>query len=210
MPRIIFTYATPFDQYQRTIFAEKNLGYYPTVEEIAKKIHEWETIWESLNKNGKIFSLFQTLTDIHTTRDFELYIFGRGMNAMSAPFMMPVMSRNGDMFTKDRFIETVTHELAHRVVSDPRNNPGISAYWAFVDQQYASEKQSTKKHILVYALLEKILPELVGAEKYLDFLSPKKPEYQRSLAITRERGADEVIKEFLTHVITTYPQPQGD
>ncbi len=201
IPKIHLKYAYPLDINRRQLFADKNFGSYPSVEEVKNKVKEWREIWEKLNKDDKIFKSLIEITGVNLPRDLEMYIFGAGLNAMSNPLIMPIVGRNGKIFTNDEFIETAVHEVIHRFVGDSENNAGIKNYWEAIRKEYEKESILTQNHTIIYAILEIVLTELFGKERLKDFIHPKHPDYQHAIAIVSENGAQNLVKQFRDYLI---------
>jgi len=208
IPKLHLKYADPLDRERRKLFADKNLGDYPSVEEVKNTVSEWKKIWSEVNNDDRVFKLLIKTIGVSLPRDLEMYIFGAGLSAMSNPLIMPIVGRRGKRFTDNKFIEIVIHEVIHRFIGDPENNTNIKNYWKMVREEYKHETILTQNHILLYAVLEVVLSELFGKEKLKDFINsdnPKHPEYQRAVAIVAKKGAENLIKQFRNIVIKTDP-----
>ena len=94
IPKVKFIYAYPFDVGRRNLYSERNLGYYPSIEEIRKKISDWEKLWDETNKDNKIVLKLVELTKRTPERSLECFVFGGGINPMSTPFLMPIMNKD--------------------------------------------------------------------------------------------------------------------
>ena len=55
IPKLHFKYAYPLDREGRQLFADKNLGTYPSIEEVENKVKECRRIWDDLNREDKVF-----------------------------------------------------------------------------------------------------------------------------------------------------------
>lgn len=196
IPKLHLKYAYPLDRERRQLFADKNFGDYPSVEEVKNKVSQWKNIWNDINKDDKVFMLLIKTISVNLQRDLEMHIFGAGLNAMSNPLIMPIVDRGGKKFADNEFIETAIHEVIHRFVGDLENNTNIEKYWETIRKEYKKESVLTQNHIMIYAVLEIVLFELFGKERLKDFINPKHPEYQRAVAIVTEKGAGNLVKQF--------------
>ena len=113
--------------------------------------------------------------------------------------MMPI-SRDGNEFSNNEFVETVIHEVIHRYVGDTENNPGIEAYWETVRVQFKDEDVITQNHIIVYATLHTAIERLFGTGRTAD-IKPEKTGYRRAADIVVEKGAQTFIKQFRDHLV---------
>ncbi|MCL5733798.1 MAG: hypothetical protein M1334_04070 [Patescibacteria group bacterium] len=205
IPKLHLIYSYPLDRERRELFARKNLGGYPSIEEVKNTISEWRKIWSEINNNDKVFKLLIKTIGVNIPRDLEMYIFGAGLDAMSKPLIMPIVGIDGKKFSDNEFIETAIHEVIHRFVGDVENNANIRKYWQTIREEYKDEAILTKHHIIVYAVLEIVLSELFGKQKLKDFINPKPLEYQRAVAIVDEKGAEILVKQFRDIVIKINP-----
>lgn len=196
IPKLHFKYAYPLDRNRRQLFEEKNSGPYPSIEDVKAKIGEWRKVWDDLNADDRIFKLLIEITGVNLPRDLELCIYGAGLGAMSYPLIMPIARKNGEVIADDKFIRTAIHEIIHRLVADPENNAGVKEYWRAIKQEYAVESILTQNHIIVYAVLGKVLGEVFGKEKANGLMHSKTPDYERAIAIVAEKGAENLIEQF--------------
>ena len=189
IPKVKFIYAYPFDVGRRNLYSERNLGHYPSIEEVRKKMSDWQNLWDETNKNDKIILKLVELTKRTPERSLECFVFGGGINPMSTPFLMPIMSK-GKERSDEKFIDTMIHEIAHIFVS------GASKYFDMVREKYSKELVLTQNHIIIYALLEKIYLD-VFISKPMDFGSNDLPEkYDKAVQIVMEQGYQNLIDEY--------------
>lgn len=188
-PKVKFIYAYPFDVGRRNIYSERNLGYYPSIEEIKEKMLQWEELWNKTNENDKIILKLIELTKRTPERSLECFIFGGGINPMSTPFLMPIMSKD-KVRSDEKFIDTMIHEILHIFVS------GASKYFEMIRNKYSKEVVLTHNHIIIYAFLEKIYLDMFNS-KPVDFDAIGLPDgYSRAIEIVKEQGYENLIKEY--------------
>lgn len=189
IPKVKFIYAYPFDVGRRNLYSERNLGYYPSIEEIKEKISHWEKLWNENNENDKLILKLAELTKRTPERSLECFVFGGGINAMSTPFLMPIMSKNKER-SDEQFIDTMIHEIAHIFVS------GASKYFDMMREKYNKELVLTQNHIIIYVLLEKIYLDIFNS-KPMDFTSTDLPEgYDKAIKIVKEQGYQSLLDEY--------------
>ena len=188
-PKVKFIYAYPLDVNRRKLYSDKDLGYYPSIEEIKEKISHWEALWNKTNENDKIILKLTELTKKTPERSLECFVFGGGINPMSTPFLMPVLNKD-KIKSDEKFIDTMIHEILHIFVS------GADKYFDMVRNKYSNELVLTQNHIIIYALLEKIYLDMFNS-KPLDFDVNDLPEgYDRAVKIVKEKGFENLIKEY--------------
>lgn len=193
-PKISFIYAYPLDAGRRRLYKEKGLDGYPTIEEIKDVLKGWENTWNKVNAEDKVMSALIKITKRVPSRALECFVFGGGLNPMSTPFLIPVMSREG-IRSDEKFIETVIHELLHIFVT-----ADTSAYWTMVREKYSDEDILTQNHIIIYAMLQKLYKELFD-KLPADFSKDDLPVgYIRAIKIVKERGHEDILEEYYTFV----------
>ena len=189
IPKVKFIYAYPFDVGRRNLYSERNLGYYPSIEEIRKKITHWEKLWNETNENDKIILKLIELTKRTPERSLECFVFGGGINPMSTPFLMPIMGKDKER-SDEEFLDTMIHEVTHIFVS------GVGKYFDMLRDKYSKELVLTQNHIIIYALLEKIYLDIFNSKPF-DFDSNDLPEgYDKAVKIVKEQGHQNLIEEY--------------
>ena len=189
IPKVKFIYAYPFDNGRRNLYSERNLGYYPSIEEIKEKMSQWKKLWDETNENDKIVLKLVELTKRTPERSLECFVFGGGINPMSTPFLMPIMSKD-KLRSDEKFIDTMIHEILHIFVS------GASKYFDMIRSKYSKEVVLTHNHIIIYAFLEKIYLDMFNS-KPLDFDVIDLPVgYSRAIEIVKEQGYETLIGEY--------------
>jgi hypothetical protein len=189
-PKVKFIYAYPLDVNRRRLYSEKELGYYPSIEEIKEKINHWEELWNKTNENDKVILKLTELAKRIPERSLECFVFGGGINPISTPFLMPVMGYKQKDRSDEKFIETFIHELAHIFVS------GVTKYFEMIREKYNMEPVLVQNHIIIYAMLEKIYLDLFDS-KPGDFESKDLPQdYERAVEIVKEGSYENFINEY--------------
>ncbi|HYF13231.1 MAG TPA: hypothetical protein VD928_02970 [Candidatus Paceibacterota bacterium] len=200
IPKLHFYYAYPFDEGRRRLFAERNLGAYPSAEEVEGKVGEYRNLWEKINADDRVMKSLIAHASVTLPRDLEVWIFGTGMNAMSSPFLIPAFRKTGEPYSEDKLIEIFIHEIAHRLVGNQNNNAGIHEYWGAIRQEYKNESHITQNHVLVYALVIAVITDVFGDEKVPDMVNPGSPDYIRAVEIVKEKGARALIEQFRSYL----------
>ncbi len=185
-----FIYAFPLDSVQRATFEKQGLAY-PSRAEIKEVMTTWRMWWSKVEEKHAILSYLESLTRRSLTRHLECFVYGAGLNAMSTPFLMPVLNGKGNVRTEQMFVETIIHELLHMYLVTDND-----VYWKYVREYYQSETIVCQNHILLYAMLHKIYNDVFEGEP-IDFSRDNLPDgYRRAIEIVRERGCDSLIEEY--------------
>jgi len=190
MPQLTFIYAYPLDMTRRRLFATKDFGEYPSIDEVKKTMSHWEDIWEEINKDNAIIKALMDITKRTPVQNLECFVFGGGINPMSTPLLIPIMGRGNVARTNEGFKQALIHELLHIFVST--DNEG---YQTFVNEKYSDEDISTQNHIIIYAMLYQLY-ELLFKQVPPDFSAEKPPSYMRAIEIVKNTGAKEIIEEY--------------
>ena len=189
IPHVRFIYAYPLDNNRRRLYSEKGLGYYPSIDQVREKIGKWEVLWNTVNADNRVILKLLELGKRTPERSLECYIFGAGLNPMSAPLMVPVMRKDVE-YSDEEFIEILIHEIAHVFVG------GHRPYFKMIVQKYPTETTLVHNHIIIYALLEKIYSEMFKS-KLGDFGRTDLPsDYARAIEIVKEKGHENLLREY--------------
>jgi uncharacterized protein Veg len=190
LPKISFIYAYPLDVNRRNLFNEKGLDNYPSIEEVKETLGDWSKIWDKINHEDRVISALEKTTKRVPARSLECFVFGGGLNPMSTPFLIPVMSRNGKRQSED-FIQTFIHELIHIFITE-----NTSEYWVMVREKYNNEDILTQNHIIVYAILQELYETLF--EKLPPDFSRNDlpPGYMKAIELVKEKGYKNIIDEY--------------
>lgn len=93
-------------------------------------------------------------------------------------------------------IDTLTHELIHRILSDPENWKRIKYNWMKLMKKYKDEPQKTKTHVIVHSIHAAILEKLFGENRLInEKKAVRDPKYIRSWEIVDLDGYENIIKE---------------
>lgn len=97
-------------------------------------------------------------------------------------------------------VHTLTHELIHRILSEPENWKRIKGNWAKCMKKYSKYPLTTRGHIVVHAIHAAIIKNLFG-EKVLEKEKNvvRDPEYIRSWKIVDTDGYESIIKQIFFH-----------
>lgn len=188
-------YAYPLDRDRRALAEAKNQAY-PSIEEVKAIAQHWRELWDEVNERERITLYLSSLTQTTLPYPIEAFIIGGLMNAMSTPLLLPVQGRDQRIRTDESFLDMLVHELTHRYASRFLGYPGIEAYYATLREKFPHESQKTTDHLITYALLEKIVPDLLGSSVWQHTQIHYSNDYQRAMELVRTLGADACIQEF--------------
>ena len=163
----------------------------PTEIEVKERVKKYKEEWAKYEKKilegvcemlGLNFN--QNIIDVHI------------VSGNDRQFSNPVVIKSG--FEPDEFIESLSHELIHRLFSD--NVQNVVAGKIFLEM-FPDKNELARNHIITYATLKFI---------YLDILKDKERlakniersskssflEYSRAWEIVEEKGYGELINDF--------------
>ena len=103
-----------------------------------------------------------------------------------------------DPLTLNRWsdIHTITHELIHRILSEPENWKKVQKNWSRIMKRYKHESDKTKGHVVVHAIHGIILEKYFGGtalEKEKKAI--RDPNYVRSWNIAGRDGYQYIVGE---------------
>ena len=199
-------YASPLDTERRALFIDKGEEY-PTRETVVEFAINVEDLWKKVNHNDQIIKAMIDTLQVNPGYDFEFYIFGGGLNYMSAPLLLPLYAPNWVKYPEEVLLETIIHELTHRFVSSARDEADVYStkkYWDFIRTNYNNESIVTQNHLIIYAVLEKIIPQFFTEEQIVGikyFRDMEDIGYKRACTLVQKKGADLFINEFRDKII---------
>lgn len=194
IPKVKFEYSWPYDAFWKDYakkYPNKMVGNKSSYKEIRKYIKKIEKIWEKEGK--KILKEISNTTGLKwKNKKITCYIVGDCV-PFSDPLTMPIIST-----TKypNWFIDTLTHELIHRLIARD-NNFNEHELIDKVYKKYRKENINTRNHILIHAIHKEIYLKLFGKERLernirvMQFLQP----YRRSWQIVEKEGHENIIEK---------------
>jgi hypothetical protein len=103
---------------------------------------------------------------------------------------------------QNHFIDTLVHELIHRLLTDQDNFGRIKAAYRYIDRKYKGEARETRLHIPIHAIHAHIYMKffdearLKAEIEHISFL----PDYRRSWEIVQAKGYKNIIRDFRTRI----------
>lgn len=105
-------------------------------------------------------------------------------------------------YTEDTFVNTLTHELIHRLLTDNTAMPfGYNSIPDWERLFGENHTQSTLVHIPVHAVMKKLYLEEVGRPDLFELdmrVTENNPPYADAWKYVNENGYSEIIAKFLT------------
>lgn len=163
----------------------------PTEAEVKDRVKKYKEVWAKYGNKilegicealGLNFS--QNIIDVHI------------VSGNDRQFSNPVVIKSG--FKANEFIESLTHELIHRLFSD--NIQNIVASKIFLEM-FPGENELVRNHIITHATLKFIyLDVLKDKEKLEENIERSSkssfPEYSKAWETVEEKGYINLIKDF--------------
>jgi len=201
IPKIHILYAMPLNRSRETVF-KRNNWWYPSVEETKQGFNLVKNLWEKSNIDNRIVLKLIEVLGIAPSYDLEFYVLGKGITAGSVPLLLPLYKEE-KLWSDEWFIDTIIHELIHRFCASPREEHyETKEYWKYLRETYKELSIITQNHLIVYAVLKKVLPVVFTEEQIKDIRSYEiTPEYKQAIDLVEEKGADFFIQEFKDKVI---------
>lgn len=161
----------------------------PQKEEVLGRVENYKKEW--VKHEQEILRGLCNITDLEFNRDvIDIYI----VSVNPRQFSNPVIIKSG--FPPDEFVDTLTHELIHRLLVLNKIKKEI-----MVNDKYLSESDTVKNHVIVHALLKYIYLDILKDKKRLEknILRSKNHgtnEYARAWEIVKQEGYKNLIEEF--------------
>ncbi|MEK9182300.1 MAG: hypothetical protein AAB781_01775 [Patescibacteria group bacterium] len=177
----------------------------PTETEVKERVKKYKEEWTKYEK--KILEGICEVLNLNFSQNIiDVHI----VSGNDRQFSNPIVIKSG--FELDEFIESITHELIHRLFSD--NIQNVVAGKIFLEM-FPNENELIRNHIITHSVLKFIYLDLLKDKEKLEINIEKSskssfPEYKRAWEIVEEMGYKELIAEFKNHYhrskekITTY------
>lgn len=93
-------------------------------------------------------------------------------------------------------IHVLTHELIHRILSEPENQEKINSNWEALMNSFPNETPKCKTHIVVHAIHHEVMKKYFNDEVInKEMEAVKLEDYVRSWEIIRKEGADKIVQK---------------
>jgi hypothetical protein len=162
----------------------------PTQKEIDERIKGYQNEWEKYE--DKILNNLFLITGLNfKEQTIDVHIVSGSPRQISNPLII----KSG--FSPFEFVNILTHELIHRLFGFNKINYKDD----YLNTKYHNETITTKKHIIIFAILKyiflDILNEPIRLEKAMeDSKKHDTKEYTRAWEITEEIGYKKIIEDF--------------
>lgn len=170
--------------YDRQIHECKGKRWKDVSKKAARYISNLKKDWNKIER--KAFNAISSVSGLDWKKScIDCYIVQIGK-----PFSMPLtISMKA---TPKEHIETLIHELIHNILVQNLNKVRIKSY-----RKYGKLNERTRIHVLVHAILKKVLLELYGEKQTKKFIKKydKWPDYKKAWEIVEQEGSEKIIRE---------------
>lgn len=162
----------------------------PTKEEVLEKVKEFNEVWNK-NSNKILKAICKSLNLYFPQNIIDVYIVSGIPRCFSDPIV--IKSR----FTPEEFIDTLCHELIHKLLGQNKKNVKKKIVQGFAPE----ESETTKNHVLIYAVLKHIYLDILKEPSRLDGNIKTSSEhfnddYTKAWKIVDETGYNKILSEF--------------
>ncbi|MEX0933487.1 MAG: hypothetical protein WDZ74_01905 [Candidatus Paceibacterota bacterium] len=185
-PEIIIQYASLIDPvatyYVKNHPLTKKFGWHdwtpPDKKEIEQRVESYKEEWK---KHTIVRDISKTLNLSFRRNAIDVYVVSGALRATSRPIIISSTEK------PKQFVVTLAHELIHQILAN--NNMPIIAFGE-------NESNRTNSHIIVNAVLKKVLHEELWSIACSAKSKFSSKEYARARELSEKIGADEVIKKY--------------
>lgn len=149
MTKLIFRRSWLYDQ----ALARKKGYKMPSDKILDVHVHKLEKAWAKYGE--KILTEIMRVTRLSWYEKEIVCYITTGVIPYSDPLTLNLQSD----------VDTLTHELIHRIVSEPENWKRIKGNWMMLMKKYKDETQKAKTHIIINAIHTAILKKLFGEKR---------------------------------------------
>lgn len=193
MPKIFFRYSSIYNQHFREFiklkYPQDEISF-PTDEKIINYIEEIGNTWGKIEQS--VLSEMSQVTGLGWSKTFiTCYVVGD-----CVPFSEPLTLKIFD--NKDRFIDTLIHELIHQLFAQHGNGKKMELVFKKINEAYKNETKKTKLHVLVHAVQTHLYKKLFNEERLKKDIeiSNKFEDYKRAWDIVNTDGYENILKLF--------------
>jgi len=180
IPEVIFRRSWLYDQ----ALARKRSFKMPSDDVLKSQVKKLEEVWEK--DGGKILKEIAKVTKSPWHEKEIVCYVTSGVIPYSDPLTLNLSSG----------VDTLTHELIHRILSEPENKKRLQGNWRKLMAKYEKEPPKTKTHIVVHAIHAAILLGLYGEKRLKKTKAAiQEPRYIRSWEIVDRDGYGYILKE---------------
>lgn len=181
-----------YEEIPESIIKEKGYSI-QTKEEVVEKIPLYEAEWKKYE--SKVLQAMSDILELEFYKTvLDVYVVGAYKAAFSTPLVMSAKYR------PDMFIDVLTHELIHVLLTDNDKNIKVREIWNKMFPEAINI--TSRNHILVHAVHKEIYLKYLEAPERLERdlkKCEKRPGYADAWKIVNERGHMNIIEEFKTH-----------
>ena len=159
-----------------------------TKEEVLEKIENYKKEW-SKNENIILEGMQEILELRFSHNIIDVYVVTVSRGSFSDPVVIP------SKFSPEQFVDILTHELIHRLMSANANNILIGK---ILMNTFPDESKLTRIHILLHAVHKHIYLNVLQSESRLNAnieRHEKFPAYKKSWEIVEKYGYQELIEK---------------
>jgi hypothetical protein len=194
VPHIHFAYSRVYEE----ILEQKNLSRRERVSRYLKArayIAKLEKLWRPIE--GKVFSLMSDTAGIAWQEDHVICYAVHDTVPFADPLTVPMKGR-----TPDYFIDTMVHELLHRLLGSP-DQSHIKHAWEWAFGRWRKESFTTQVHIPLYAIHALIYLKLFGEDRLRRDMKKisKVYNYRRAWDIVLDEGPELLVAEWKRRVM---------
>lgn len=181
LPKIIFRRSWLYDN---ALVREPNWKK-PEEEFMKKHFQKIQDDWRPFET--KILKAISSTTKLSWNEKEIVVYFTYGVIPYSDPLTINPVSN----------IHTITHELIHRIISEPpENSKRINDNWNLLMDKYKSETQKCRTHIVIHAIHLAILKKHFDDKTIQkEMAQVKHPDYVRSWEIVKRDGYKAIISK---------------
>jgi len=166
---------------------------------------ELEKEW--LGKEREILTYMEEISGLKwKEKKVDCYLIKRSIfMPISVPLTIPIELEHEENIypiTKERFIDTLVHELIH-ILFFQNENIGNKYFDYLISKRYSKEQFNTAIHVPVHAIHKKIFLKFFKKDRFEEELrmSDFYQDYKKAWDIVNEEGEDEIIEELRSYVL---------
>ncbi|MEA2006704.1 MAG: hypothetical protein U9O20_00885 [Patescibacteria group bacterium] len=197
MPEIVFRYSRPYDLHwdewkkQQPNISQRELLERDAVLEV---VNEVEDNWRITEVD--VFNEISKILELDWQEEIIPCYIVSNARALSDPLTIGINERK-----PERLIETLLHELTHRIFIQEGNREKTRKSWEQIENKYPDQNKITHIHIICFSLLKNLYLKFLDQERLMEEIKrcEKNDEYRKAWEAVARKDHAEIIREFKEH-----------
>lgn len=195
IPEIIFKYSWIYDQNWKAVGERLSMEIeHLSQEDIRGYMKKVEKSWKE-NERDILEELSKITSLSWKSESITCYVVKRCFmpSAFSDPLTISVLTHKKE----DEFVDVLTHELIHRLLTEPGRMKELEDHKKLKEEKYPEESFKTKIHITVHAIHKHVYLKFFNKDRLKRDMEKMRriEDYRRAWDIVEREGHEKIIED---------------